>query len=88
MMKCISKCEILGEAIPDHLLLVWSPGLPGISVGIALGGILRNRGDIFGHAGIEATVAFFLESSFIGLWVFGWKRVSKTPCLSYGWWQS
>ncbi|MGA2547180.1 MAG: cytochrome ubiquinol oxidase subunit I [Rectinemataceae bacterium] len=35
-------------------------------------------GDIFGAPlAIEATVAFFLESTFIGLWVFSWKRVSK-----------
>ncbi|MBA4371849.1 MAG: cytochrome ubiquinol oxidase subunit I [Thermodesulfovibrio sp.] len=35
-------------------------------------------GDIFGAPlAIEATVAFFLESTFIGLWVFGWDRVSK-----------
>ncbi len=34
-------------------------------------------GDIFGvPLAIEATVAFFLESTFIGLWIFGWKRVS------------
>ncbi len=35
-------------------------------------------GDIFGAPlAIEATVAFFLESTFIGLWVFGWNRISK-----------
>ena len=35
-------------------------------------------GDIFGAPlAIEATVAFFLESTFIGLWIFSWKRVSK-----------
>jgi cytochrome bd ubiquinol oxidase subunit I len=35
-------------------------------------------GDIFGAPlAIEATVAFFLESTFIGLWIFGWKKVSK-----------
>jgi cytochrome d ubiquinol oxidase subunit I len=35
-------------------------------------------GDIFGAPlAIEATVAFFLESTFIGLWMFSWKRVSK-----------
>ena len=35
-------------------------------------------GDIFGAPlAIEATVAFFLESTFMGLWVFSWKRVSK-----------
>ena len=38
----------------------------------------RYVGDIFGAPlAIEATTAFFLESTFIGLWVFGWKRVSK-----------
>lgn len=34
-------------------------------------------GDIFGSLlAIEATVAFFLESTFIGVWIFGWKRLS------------
>jgi cytochrome d ubiquinol oxidase subunit I len=38
----------------------------------------RYVGDIFGAPlAIEATAAFFLESTFIGLWVFGWNRVSK-----------
>ncbi|NJD55478.1 MAG: cytochrome ubiquinol oxidase subunit I [Nitrospirae bacterium] len=38
----------------------------------------RYVGDIFGAPlAIESTVAFFLESSFIGLWVFGWNKVSK-----------
>ncbi len=35
-------------------------------------------GDIFGPPlAIEATVAFFLESTFLGVWVFGWKKLSK-----------
>ncbi len=34
-------------------------------------------GDIFGSLlAIEATVAFFLESTFIGIWIFGWKKMS------------
>ena len=34
-------------------------------------------GDIFGSLlAIEATVAFFLESTFLGLWIFGWKKLS------------
>lgn len=38
----------------------------------------RYVGDIFGAPlAIEATVSFFLESTFIGLWIFGWNRVSK-----------
>ncbi len=35
-------------------------------------------GDIFGSLlAIEATLAFFLESTFIGVWIFGWKKLSK-----------
>jgi cytochrome bd ubiquinol oxidase subunit I len=34
-------------------------------------------GDIFGALlAIEATVAFFLESTFIAVWFFGWKKLS------------
>ncbi len=35
-------------------------------------------GDIFGSLlAIEATLAFFLESTFIGAWIFTWDKVSK-----------
>jgi len=38
----------------------------------------RYVGDIFGAPlAIEATVAFFLESVFIGVWAFGWNKVSR-----------
>jgi cytochrome d ubiquinol oxidase subunit I len=38
----------------------------------------RYVGDIFGAPlAIEALLAFFLESTFLGIWVFGWKRLSK-----------
>ena len=38
----------------------------------------RYVGDIFGAPlAIEATVTFFLESVFIGVWIFGWKKISK-----------
>lgn len=34
-------------------------------------------GDVFGSLlAIEASVTFFLESTFIGIWIFGWKRLS------------
>jgi cytochrome d ubiquinol oxidase subunit I len=40
-------------------------------------GYSRYVGDIFGSLlAIEATVAFFLESTFIAIWVFGWNKVS------------
>jgi len=35
-------------------------------------------GDIFGSIlAIEASVAFFLESTLLGVWIFGWKKISK-----------
>ncbi|MBE9474933.1 MAG: cytochrome ubiquinol oxidase subunit I [Chloroflexi bacterium] len=38
----------------------------------------RFVGDIFGAPlAIEALLAFFLESVFLGVWIFGWNRLSK-----------
>ena len=38
----------------------------------------RFVGDIFGAPlAIEGLLAFFLESTFLGLWIFGWDRLSK-----------
>lgn len=38
----------------------------------------RFVGDVFGPSlAIEGLLAFFMESTFIGLWVFGWNRLSK-----------
>ncbi len=38
----------------------------------------RFVGDVFGAPlAVEALVAFFMESTFIGIWNFGWDRVSK-----------
>lgn len=38
----------------------------------------RFVGDIFGAPlAIEALLAFFLESVFLGVWIFGWDRLSK-----------
>jgi len=41
-------------------------------------------GDIFGSLlAVEATVAFFLESTFIAVWYFGWEKLSaKAHCTS------
>lgn len=43
-------------------------------------------GDIFGSLlAIEATVAFFLESTLIGIWVFGWKKLSPKAHAAVMW---
>jgi cytochrome bd ubiquinol oxidase subunit I len=43
-------------------------------------------GDIFGSLlAIEATAAFFLESTLIGVWIFGWKKLSKKAHAAVMW---
>ncbi|WP_147819353.1 cytochrome ubiquinol oxidase subunit I [Salidesulfovibrio onnuriiensis] len=43
-------------------------------------------GDIFGSLlAIEATAAFFLESTFIGVWHFGWNRLSPRAHMIAAW---
>lgn len=46
----------------------------------------RFVGDIFGAPlAVEALFAFFLESTFLGIWIFGWERLSKTWHLAMIW---
>lgn len=46
----------------------------------------RYVGDIFGAPlAIEALLAFFLESVFLGVWVFGWEKLSKGLHLTAIW---
>lgn len=38
----------------------------------------RYVGDVFGAPlAVEALLAFFMESTFLGIWIFGWEKVSK-----------
>lgn len=46
----------------------------------------RFVGDIFGAPlAMEALIAFFLESTFLGAWIFGWDKLSKTAHLTSAW---
>lgn len=46
----------------------------------------RFVGDVFGAPlAVEALLAFFMESTFIGLWIFGWDRLSKRVHLACIW---
>ena len=43
----------------------------------------RFVGDVFGAPlAIEGLLAFFLESTFLGLWIFGWDRLAGRRCTS------
>ena len=46
----------------------------------------RFVGDIFGAPlAMEGLVAFFFESTFIGLWIFGWTRLPRLVHLACIW---
>jgi cytochrome d ubiquinol oxidase subunit I len=46
----------------------------------------RFVGDVFGAPlAIEALLAFFLESTFLGLWIFGWDKLPKKAHLATIW---
>ena len=46
----------------------------------------RFVGDIFGAPlAIEALMAFFLESTFLGVWIFGWDKLPKKVHLAAIW---
>ncbi|GAB4503140.1 MAG: cytochrome ubiquinol oxidase subunit I [Anaerolineales bacterium] len=46
----------------------------------------RFMGDIFGAPlAIEALLAFYMESTFIGVWLFGWEKISKKAHLTAAW---
>ena len=46
----------------------------------------RYVGDVFGAPlAMEGLLAFFLESTFLGLWIFGWGRLSKRVHLATIW---
>ncbi|MET1075628.1 MAG: cytochrome ubiquinol oxidase subunit I [Umezawaea sp.] len=46
----------------------------------------RFVGDVFGAPlAMEGLVAFFVESTFLGLWIFGWDRLSKKVHLACAW---
>ena len=46
----------------------------------------RYVGDVFGAPlAMEALIAFFLESTFLGLWIFGWDRLPRSIHLATIW---
>src|SRR4028118_1071291 len=54
--------------------------------GLAWSEYSRFVGDVFGSLlAMEALLAFFLESTFLGLWIFGWGRIPKRLHLASLW---
>ncbi|MFF3615368.1 cytochrome ubiquinol oxidase subunit I [Streptomyces sp. NPDC002580] len=54
--------------------------------GMDWSGYSRTVGDVFGAPlAMEGLAAFFLESTFLGLWIFGWDKLSKRVHLATIW---
>ncbi|MDP4503512.1 cytochrome ubiquinol oxidase subunit I [Nonomuraea turcica] len=54
--------------------------------GLNWSGLTKVTGSVFGAPlAIETLVAFFLESTFLGIWIFGWNRLGKRLHLAMIW---
>ncbi|MFS8100784.1 cytochrome ubiquinol oxidase subunit I [Lentzea alba] len=54
--------------------------------GMAWSAYSRFVGDVFGAPlAMEGLVAFFVESTFLGLWIFGWDKLPKKVHLACAW---
>ncbi len=55
-------------------------------LGLSWGGLTDFAGNAFGSAlALETVTAFFVESTFLGLWIFGWERLNRWAHLSLIW---
>ncbi|WP_129669333.1 cytochrome ubiquinol oxidase subunit I [Phytoactinopolyspora endophytica] len=49
-----------------------------LQFGLSWSGLTHFAGNVFGGAlAMETLVAFFIESTFLGLWIFGWGRMNR-----------
>ncbi|MGW1678291.1 cytochrome ubiquinol oxidase subunit I [Saccharopolyspora sp. NPDC002376] len=54
--------------------------------GLAWSGLMHAAGNVIGSSlAMEALVAFFIESTFLGLWIFGWGRLNRWVHLGLIW---
>ncbi|MFI6942643.1 cytochrome ubiquinol oxidase subunit I [Streptomyces sp. NPDC050418] len=54
--------------------------------GLSWSGLTHHAGDVFGSSmALETVIAFFVESTFLGLWIFGWHRFNKWVHLALIW---
>ncbi|MFF7180914.1 cytochrome ubiquinol oxidase subunit I [Streptomyces sp. NPDC008121] len=54
--------------------------------GMSWSGLTHYAGNVFGASlAVETIVAFFVESTFLGLWIFGWNRLNRWAHLAAIW---
>ena len=88
-----------GQEIYQRMVKFWGKiFLINFAIGVVTGIVLefhfglnwseysRFMGDIFGAPlAIEGLLAFYLESTFIGVWIFGWDKISKKAHAAAAW---
>nr|WP_240477270.1 cytochrome ubiquinol oxidase subunit I [Jiangella muralis] len=86
-----TRWAVTGKEIHERLTRFWGQlyivnYAMGIVVGLAMefqfglhwSGLMTFAGDVFGAPlATETLVAFFLESTFLGMWIFGWGRLNR-----------
>ncbi|MEU2181287.1 cytochrome ubiquinol oxidase subunit I [Streptomyces thermolilacinus] len=54
--------------------------------GLSWSGLTHHAGNVLGASlAVETIVAFFVESTFLGLWIFGWNRMGRWAHLAAIW---
>jgi cytochrome d ubiquinol oxidase subunit I len=54
--------------------------------GLSWSGLTHFAGNVFGASlAMETLIAFFIESTFLGLWIFGWDRLNRWAHLALIW---
>ncbi|MFC4585056.1 cytochrome ubiquinol oxidase subunit I [Sphaerisporangium corydalis] len=57
-----------------------------LQLGLVWGGLGHFAGNVFGASlAMETLTAFFVESTFLGLWIFGWGRLNRWAHLAVIW---
>src|SRR6195952_5427794 len=73
LTKCLGNLFLINSAIGVVLGIVQE-----FQFGMNWSDYSRFVGDVFGAPlAIEALLAFFLESTFLGLWIFGWDKLPR-----------
>jgi len=86
-----TRWAITGRAVHERMTRFWGQiYIVNYALGIVAGlvlefqfglhwsGLMTFAGDVFGAPlAVETLVAFFLESTFLGMWIFGWHRLNR-----------
>ena len=84
---CLRLTKFFGKLLLINFALGVATGIvQEFQFGMAWSEYSRFVGDVFGAPlAMEALAAFFIESTFLGLWIFGWERLPKKIHLATIW---